>query len=32
MMPEQQALLAKAESSLNAAHVLFEKGFYDFAA
>jgi uncharacterized protein (UPF0332 family) len=29
--PEQQALLAKAQRSLEAAQSLTEQGFYDFA-
>ena len=31
MMPEQQALLKKAENSLAAAQLLLNEGFYDFA-
>lgn len=31
MTPEQQALLAKAQRSLDAAQSLTEQGFYDFA-
>jgi len=30
-MPEQQALLKKAENSLAAAQLLLNEGFYDFA-
>lgn len=32
MSPEQAALLKKAKDSLDAARLLFEKGYYDFAA